>query len=542
MATRKEILTGVGAAIGVLLLGFAVIFVLVVYQQRDLIRKRQADRMTTADSRVAELRRRRQAERNRATRRTQPAVDVEDAEPTFAQPQNDAPVYIPRAPIREEDPRPIRVGILHALSGPLSLRETALKDVALLTIDQLNRHGGVLGRTLEPVVMPTYSSWSDFADKAATLVEHEKVAVTFGCWASTARRAVLNVFERNQALLFYPRYYEGEESSASVFYTGGTPNQRAVPAARYLLSPEGGDFRRFILIGTDEVFARTNNRIVRYLLRQQGVLASDILELYAPQDITDFSALVEHMRFFVSRGPAAVLSSLEGDSNLFFYTELSRQKLSPAQLPVVALAVDENLIADLGHDAFVGQLIASNYVMSHPSLENDRFLTALRRWQALALANDEVKPEDAERSEPRPVPLLVADETMVATHESVRLWAQAVEQAGTTSTLAVRQALAGQYLAAPSGVVEEMDRRDHHLHKAVFISRVSFDGTLQVLYESKTALDPEPFSRLVPETARKVADWTYPFMCENCTEPRFPDVGGEIAGVPAVDNLWPLTR
>lgn len=530
MASRKTILTGIGAALGVLMLGLSVLFVLLVYQQRDLIRNRLiagSDEQQQASRRI---------QRRGGRTPGLPSISEEREEPIFAQPTVNMPVYVPRAPIRKPDPRPIRVGILHALSGPLSLNETVLKDVALATIEEINRRGGVLGRALTPVVMDTRSNWADFADKAAILLDREHVAVTFGCWDSTARRAVLNVFESRQALLFYPRYYEGEESSPSVFYAGGTPHQRAVPAARYLLSPDGGLFRRFVLFGSDDVYARTSHRIVRYFLRQQGIPHSDILEIYAPQDVQDFEPIVAKIRAFSAKGKAAVLSALEGDANQFFYTELLKQKLFAVQLPVLALALDATTISNLDYRPLVGQLVLSNYVMSTPTAENEHFVSILRQAQA-ALAKVHLGREGAQE-----LPRLFVDETMVATYVGILLWAQAVEQAGTTQTSAVRQALAGQYLQSPSGVVEEMDRRDHHLHKPFFISRITFDGTFQPLYESKTAIAAEPFSRLVPETARKVADWTYPFMCSNCTQPRFPQVTGELASGASAATSWPLTR
>jgi urea transport system substrate-binding protein len=146
---------------------------------------------------------------------------------------------------------PIKVGILHSLSGTMAISETALKDTALMTIEQINAKGGVLGRPLEAVVVDPASNWPLFAEKARQLITQDKVAVVFGCWTSVSRKSVLPVFKELNHLLFYPVQYEGEELEKNVFYTGAAPNQQAIPATEYLMSKEGGAAKRFFLLGTD---------------------------------------------------------------------------------------------------------------------------------------------------------------------------------------------------------------------------------------------------------------------------------------------------
>src|SRR5688572_3001099 len=123
----------------------------------------------------------------------------------------------------------IKVGIMHSLSGTMAISETPLKDIALMTIDDINAKGGVLGKKLEPVVVDPASNWPLFAEKARQLLTQDKVAVVFGCWTSVSRKSVLPVFEELNGLLFYPVQYEGEEMSPNVFYTGAAPNQQAIP-------------------------------------------------------------------------------------------------------------------------------------------------------------------------------------------------------------------------------------------------------------------------------------------------------------------------
>ena len=182
-----------------------------------------------------------------------------------------APAAAPAAPAAPAaDTGPIKVGILHSLSGTMAISETSLKDVALMTIEEINEAGGVLGRKIEPVVVDPASNWPLFAEKARDLIQNQHVAVVFGCWTSVSRKSVLPVFEELNGLLFYPVQYEGEESSFNVFYTGAAPNQQAIPAVEYLMSKKGGNAKRWVLLGTDYVYPRTTNKILRYFLHSQG--------------------------------------------------------------------------------------------------------------------------------------------------------------------------------------------------------------------------------------------------------------------------------
>src|ERR1700744_4374779 len=153
----------------------------------------------------------------------------------------------------------IKVGVLHSLSGTMAISETTLKDTVLMLIDEQNKKGGILGKKIEPVVVDPASNWPLFAEKAAQLLEKDKVSGVFGCWASVSRKSVLPVFEELNGLLFYPLEYEGEEDSKNIFYGGSVPQKKAIPAIDYLLSDKGGGFRRFVLEGTDYVYPRTSN-------------------------------------------------------------------------------------------------------------------------------------------------------------------------------------------------------------------------------------------------------------------------------------------
>ncbi len=190
----------------------------------------------------------------------------------------------------------IKVGVLHSLSGTMAISETVLKDTVLMAIDEINAKGGVLGKKLEPVVVDPASNWPLFAERAKQLLTQDKVAVVFGCWTSVSRKSVLPVFEENNGLLFYPVQYEGEELSKNVFYTGAAPNQQAIPAVDYLMSKDGGGAKRWVLLGTDYVYPRTTNKILRAYLKSKGVKDSDIDEKYTPFGHSDYQTIVADIK------------------------------------------------------------------------------------------------------------------------------------------------------------------------------------------------------------------------------------------------------
>src|SRR6267142_1490074 len=194
----------------------------------------------------------------------------------------------------------IKVGILHSLSGTMAISETSLKDVALMTIEKINANGGMLGKKLEPVVGDPASNWPLFAEKARQLLTRDKVAAVFGCWTSVSRKSVLPVFEELNGLLFYPLEYEGEEASYNIFYGSSVPDNKAIPAVEYLMSKEGGEVKRFVLEGTDYVYPRTSNKIIRAFLTSIGVKEEDIMENYTPFGFSDWQTEVAAIKKFGS--------------------------------------------------------------------------------------------------------------------------------------------------------------------------------------------------------------------------------------------------
>src|SRR3981189_710054 len=277
----------------------------------------------------------------------------------------------------------IKVGVLHSLSGTMAISETTLKDTVLFLIDEQNKKGGVLGKKLEAVVVDPASNWPLFAEKARQLLTQAKVAGGFGCGTSVSRKSVLPVFEELNGLLFYPVQYEGEELSKNVFYTGAAPNQQAIPAVEYLMSKEGGGAKRWGLLGPDYVYPRTTNKMLRALLKSKGVDDKDIDEKYTPFGHSDYQTIVADIKKFSAGGKTAVVSTINGDSNVPFYKELGNQGLKATDVPVVAFSVGPEELGGVDTKPLVGHLAAWNYFMSIKAPANAGFK---KQWATYAKA------------------------------------------------------------------------------------------------------------------------------------------------------------
>ena len=406
-------------------------------------------------------------------------------------------------PALAQTPPPIKVGILHSLSGTMAISETTLKDTVLMLIDEQNKKGGILGRKLEAVVVDPASNWPLFAEKARELIQVNKVDVVFGCWTSVSRKSVLPVFKELNGLLFYPVQYEGEESQRNVFYTGAAPNQQAIPAVEYLMSKDGGEAKRWVLLGTDYVYPRTTNKILRAFLHSKGVTDADIMENYTPFGHSDWQSIVADVKKFAAQGKkTAVVSTINGDANVPFYKELGNQGIKATDIPVVAFSVGEEELAGIDTKPLVGQLAAWNYFESVKNPVNDGFI---KRWHTF-IKNDK----------------RVTNDPMEAHIIGFEMWVHAVEQANTTNVDAVLQAMIGQKVKSPSGY-EIVMNSNHHLSKPVMIGEVQANGQFQIVWQTKGPIKADAWSPFIEENKGKHADWTYPWVCESCTTPTFKD-------------------
>ena len=388
---------------------------------------------------------------------------------------------------------PIKVGILHSLSGTMAISETTLKDVMLMLIDEQNKKGGVLGRKLEAVVVDPASDWPLFAEKARELLTVRKVDAVFGNWTSVSRKSVLPVFEELNGLLFYPVQYEGEESSRNIFYTGAAPNQQAIPAVDYLMNTEG--VKRWILVGTDYVYPRTTNKILETYLKSKGVADGDILINYTPFGHSDWQSIVSDVKKFGSAGKkTAVVSTINGDANVPFYKELAAQGVKASDIPVVAFSVGEEELAGIDTKPLVGHLAAWNYFMSIDTKENADFIA---KWRAF-IKN----------------PKRVTNDPMEAHYIGFNMWVKAVEKAGTTAPDAVIEAIVGVAVPNLSGGLSTM-MPNHHITKPVLIGEVQANGQFDIVWKTSGLVVGDEWSDFLPDSKDLIADWRKPMSCGN---------------------------
>jgi len=398
---------------------------------------------------------------------------------------------------------PIKVGILHSLSGTMAISETTLKDTMLMLVEEQNRNGGLLGRPLEPVVVDPASDWPLFAERTRQLLEQDEVDVIFGVWTSVARKSVLPVVEELNGILFYPVQYEGEESSRNIFYTGAAPNQQAIPAVEYLMNDYG--IERWVLAGTDYVYPRTTNRILEAFLKSHGVADEDIMINYTPFGHSDWQSIVAEIKRFGEQGkPTAVVSTINGDANVPFYRELANQDVSATDIPVIAFSVGEEELSGMDTQPLVGHLAAWNYFMSVETPENEAFI---ENWH-------EFIGDDSR----------VTNDPMEAHYIGFNMWTQAVEEAGTTDVDTVIDALKGVQVPNLTGGTAEM-LVNHHITKPVLIGEIQEDGQFLVVSQTEDLVPGEAWSSHLEGSRDIIADWTPPISCGN-----FNTVTEECAG------------
>ncbi|MBN2739151.1 MAG: urea ABC transporter substrate-binding protein [Spirochaetales bacterium] len=361
----------------------------------------------------------------------------------------------------------IKVGVLHSLSGTMSISEVAVKDATLLAIDEINKTGGLLGKQIVPVVEDGASDWPTFAEKATKMIEVDKVNVVFGCWTSASRKAVKPVFENLDHLLFYPVQYEGVEASKNIVYTGAAPNQQIMPAVSWLL--EKG-FKKFYLLGSDYVFPRTANKIIKLQLEAEG--GEMVAEEYTPLGHTEYTTVISKI---LAAEPDVIFNTLNGDSNVAFFKQLKAAGIGPDKIPVMSVSIAEEEIKGIGAENIAGHYASWNYFMSMESSENDAFIKAYKTKYG------------ADR---------VTDDPIEAGYFGVYLWAEAVKKAGSYEVAKVREAVRGVEYMAPEGLVK-IEPTNNHTWKIVQIGKVKSDGQFEIVWATDGPVKPDPYPELI---------------------------------------------
>jgi urea transport system substrate-binding protein len=362
----------------------------------------------------------------------------------------------------------VKVGFLNSRSGTMAISENTVYASLAMAAEQINTAGGVLGKQLEIVAEDGASEPTVFAEKADKLIRDDCVAAVFGGWTSSSRKAMLPVFESNDALLFYPVQYEGLESSPNIFYTGATTNQQIIPALDYL--KEKGATSLF-LVGSDYVFPQTANKIIKAYAAANGIEIKG--EEYAPLGHTDFATIVAKVR---DADADAVFNTLNGDSNVAFFKEYRNLGLTAEAMPVLSVSIAEEEVGGIGIDNIVGQPVAWNYYQTIDSPVNEKFVADFKAAYG------------AEK---------VTSDPMEAAYTSLYLWKGMVEKADSFAVPDIQAAAGGVSFDAPEGTVT-VNGDNHHIAKTALIGTIGPDGLIYTEWSSGSPIEPDPYLKTYP--------------------------------------------
>ena len=362
-----------------------------------------------------------------------------------------------------DEENPIKVGILHSLSGTMAISETPVVDATLMAINEINERGGILGREVIPIVVDGRSDWQTFAIEAERLIVEEEVSAIFGGWTSASRKTMKPVIEEHEHLLFYPVQYEGLEQSPNIVYTGAAPNQQVLPAIDWAFENLG---TTFFLVGSDYVFPRSANEIMKAKIKE---LDGQILgEEYRILGDTNFGEIVDKI---IQTQPDVILNTINGDSNVAFFKELREGGITPQKIPTISFSIAEDEIRHLGTEDMQGDYASWNYFQSLETEENKDFVKNFKDRFGVHR---------------------VTDDPMEAGYIGVHLFAKAVELAGKDDVDAVRESLKGITFSAPEGIVG-IDPENQHLSKVVRIGQILENGQFQVVSSSEEPIRPIPY-------------------------------------------------
>ncbi len=368
--------------------------------------------------------------------------------------------------------KPIKVGILHSLSGTMAISEKSVVDATLLAIEEINTQGGVLGRKIQPIVVDGASNWQTFAEKAEELIVQEKVVTVFGCWTSASRKTVNPVFNKYNHLLIYPVQYEGLEQSPNIVYTGAAPNQQIIPAVKWSFDNLG---KRFFLVGSDYIFPRTANAIIKdQVTALQGEIIGEEYILLGSNNVT------QAVRKIKETQPDIILNTINGDSNIYFFQALKNAGITADKIPTISFSIAEEELSHFSIKDMVGNYAVWNYFQSIDNPRNHEFIKKFRQRYG----------KDRVTSDP-----------IEAAYFGVYLWSQAIQDAGTDDVNAIREHIKDQSFLAPEGIVY-IDPDNQHTWKTVRVGKIQADGQFEIVWNSDKPTHPRPYP-----LSRSKAEW-----------------------------------
>ncbi len=358
---------------------------------------------------------------------------------------------------------PVKVGVLHSLSGPMATSTAVVVDATLFAIEEVNQAGGVLGRPIKPVVADGRSDWPTFAKEAERLITQEQVCTIFGCWSSAGRKMVKPVVEAHDHLLLYPVQYEGLETSPCIVYLGAAPNQQILPAVEWAVNTLHK--KRFFLIGSDYVFPRAAHAIIKdHLQKIEAQVVGEHFVKLGSQNLDIAIAAI------VRAKPDMILNTINGNSNISLYHDLRAAGVKSAGTPMLSFSVSEQGLRSLSAADVAGDYVAWTYFQSVDTPENQEFV---RRFHDKYPQHNITDP-------------------METAYVSVKLWALAVNEAQSLDPKKIRRALLTQHIKGPGGEVR-IDPDTQHSYRTPRIAQIQPDGQFKVIWTASAPVKPDPY-------------------------------------------------
>jgi urea transport system substrate-binding protein len=359
---------------------------------------------------------------------------------------------------------PIVVGLIHSQTGPLAIGEKSLLDAEVMALEEIKARGGIAGRQVTWEIADGRSDPATFASQALRLIEKSKAQVIVGGWTAECRKAMLAVVEKQESLLMFPANFEGIERSPHAVYSGGSANQVVLPAVRWCF--DALKARRFFVVGTEEVWSRVASEMAKDAIKAAG--GELVGESYLPLVGGDSPALVETIR---AARPDLVLNAMVGESNLSFYSAFRRAGLVSDKLPIVAFAVAEDELRRFSPGDVTGHYAAFSY---YQGLDRPESVEFVRKFKAL-------------HGEARTV-----SDTMVAAYDSIMIWAQAADEAGTGDPKVVMSRFDRQSFDAPEGIVT-IDPDSRVTWRPFCLGKARADGQFDLAWSISKPIQPVTF-------------------------------------------------
>jgi urea transport system substrate-binding protein len=358
----------------------------------------------------------------------------------------------------------VKLGFLNSLTGGMAISEKTVSNVLHMATDEINAGGGILGKKITYVQEDGATDWPTFAEKTEKLLTQDCVAAIFGGWTSSSRKAVKPVVEKNNGLFFYPVQYEGLEASPNIYYTGATTNQQIIPAMDFLASK---GVKRLFLAGSDYVFPRTANAIIKLYAAKLGI--EIVGEEYVPLDKDDWTTQVAKIK---AAKPDFIFNTINGSSNVGFVKAYYDAGLTAATTPIISVSIAEEEAPAMGHEV-TGHYASWNYFQSLKTDTNQKFIDS---WKAYPNSSG------------------VTSDPMEAAYISLYLYKALVEAAGSFDVNAVNAAAKKSAItfAAPEGTVT-LDGENHHISKPGHIGRINATNQFDIVWSSDAFIKPDPF-------------------------------------------------